>query len=93
MPILTTAIMNLIVILAIGVIVGLGLRRFGRTWLSKTTSGLTGASDVTYALVGIAGSFTGFHIFVILGLLPTPLMLYIGALVGAVLTVWLWRGR
>lgn len=93
MPILTTAIINLIVILTIGVIVGFGLRRFGRTWLRRKIAGITDASDVTYVLVGIAGAFLGFHIFVILGLLPTPLMLYIGALVGAVLTVWLWRGR
>ncbi len=93
MPILTTGIMNLIVILAIGVIVGLGFRRYGRGWLSRTTEGLTGASNITYALVGIAGSFIGFHLFVILGLLPTPLMLYIGALIGSTLTIWLWRGR
>ncbi len=93
MPILTTAVMNLIVILAIGVIVGICLRRYGRTWLKSKTAGLTGSSDVTYALVGIAGAFTGFHIFVILGLIPTPLMLYIGATFGAILTVLLWRGR
>jgi hypothetical protein len=49
--------------------------------------------DVTYALVGIAGSFIGFHMAVILGLLPTPLMLYVGALAGTVVTLWLWRGR
>jgi hypothetical protein len=93
MPVLTTAIMNLILILAIGIIVGIVFRRYGRTWFGRQTAGIAGPSDVTYALVGIAGSFIGFHIFVILGLLPTPLMLYIGALIGAALTVWLWRGR
>ena len=93
MPILTTAIVNLIVILVIGIVVGVGVHRYGRTWLSSQTAGLTGTSDVTYALVGIAGAFIGFHLFVILGLLPTPLMLYIGAVIGSVLTVWLWRGR
>lgn len=93
MPIITTAIMNLIVILVIGIGVGIGFHRYGRTWLSSQTAGLTRTSDVTFALVGIAGSFIGFHIFVILGLLPTPLMLYVGAVVGAILTVWLWRGR
>lgn len=93
MPVLTTAVMNLIVILMIGIVVGVGFRRYGRTWLSRQTAGLTGTSDITYALVGIAGAFIGFHIFVILGLLPTPLMLYIGAVIGSVLTVWLWRGR
>jgi uncharacterized membrane protein SpoIIM required for sporulation len=35
----------------------------------------------------------GFHIVVILGLLPTPLMLYLGAVVGAAVTIWLWRVR
>ena len=27
------------------------------------------------------------------GLLPTPLMLYVAAVVGAILILWLWRGR
>lgn len=85
--------MNLIVILAIGTSVGIVFRRYGGTWLRRKTASVTGLSDVTYALVGIAGAFIGFYIFVILGLLPTPLMLYIGAVTGAVLTVWLWRGR
>jgi hypothetical protein len=30
---------------------------------------------------------------VLIGLLPSPLMLYITAIVGAVLVLWLWRGR
>jgi hypothetical protein len=30
---------------------------------------------------------------VILGLLPTPLMLYLAAAAGAAVTLWLWRGR
>jgi uncharacterized membrane protein YeaQ/YmgE (transglycosylase-associated protein family) len=49
--------------------------------------------NITYALVGIAGSFIGFHVAVILGVLPTPLMLYLAALAGAVITIWLWRER
>jgi hypothetical protein len=43
--------------------------------------------------VGIAGSFIGFHSGIIVGLLPHPLMLYIAAVIGAVLILWLWRGR
>ncbi len=93
MAILTTAVMNLLVILAIGIVAGVVFNRYGRSWLGRQTAGATGMGDVTYALVGIAGAFIGFHITVILGLLPTPLMLYLGALVGAVLTLWLWRGR
>ncbi len=93
MAILTTALVNLIVILAIGIIIGLVFNRYGRSWLGRQTAGATGMGDITYALVGIAGSFIGFHIAIILGLLPTPLMLYLAALAGAAITIWLWRGR
>jgi len=93
MAIVTTAVVNLIVIVLIGIIVGLVFNRYGRGWLGRHVADATGVGDVTYALVGIAGSFIGFHLAVILGLLPTPLMLYVGAIVGAVVTVWLWRGR
>jgi hypothetical protein len=93
MPILTSSIVNLLVILGIGIAVGLIFNRYGRSWLGRQTAGATGVGDVTYALVGIAGSFIGFHIAVILGLLPTPLMLFLGAAIGAAVTIWLWRGR
>lgn len=93
MAILTTAVVNLIVILSIGIIIGLLINRYGRSWLGRQTASATGVGDVTYALVGIAGAFIGFHIVVILGLLPTPLMLYLGAVVGAAVTIWLWRVR
>jgi uncharacterized membrane protein YeaQ/YmgE (transglycosylase-associated protein family) len=93
MAILTTAVVHLIVILAIGIIVGLMFSRYGRGWLGRHTGGATGMGDVTYALVGIAGSFIGFHIAVILGVLPTPLMLYFAAIAGAAITIWLWRER
>jgi hypothetical protein len=93
MPILTSSIVNLLVILGIGIAVGLIFNRYGRSWLGRQTAGATGVGDVTYALVGIAGSFIGFHIAVILGLLPTPLMLFLGAAIGAAVTLWLWRGR
>jgi uncharacterized membrane protein YeaQ/YmgE (transglycosylase-associated protein family) len=50
-------------------------------------------SDLTSALVGIAGAFIGFHVSVIVGLLPSPLMHYLLAIVGAFLVLWLWRGK
>ena len=93
MAILTTGMVNLIVILTIGIIVGLMFNRYGRSWLGRQTAGATGLGDITYALVGVAGSFIGFHVAVILGLLPTPLMLYLAAVAGAAITIWLWRGR
>lgn len=93
MPIVTTAVQHFVVVLLIGIIVGLVFNRFWRSWLGRQTADATGVGDVTYALVGIAGSFIGFHLAVILGLLPTSLMLYLCAAVGAAVTLWLWRGH
>jgi hypothetical protein len=92
MPIVTMGLLIFIVLVAIGIIFGLTFNRYGRGWLGRQVADATGIGDVTYSLVGIAGSFMGFHVGVILGLLPT-LMLYIAAVVGASLTLWLWRGR
>jgi uncharacterized membrane protein YeaQ/YmgE (transglycosylase-associated protein family) len=90
-PIITTALTNLLVILAIGIIAGLVFNRYAETWLSRQFT--TRQSDITASLVGIAGAFIGYHLGVILGLLPSPLMFYITAIVGAVLVLWAWRGR
>jgi hypothetical protein len=91
MAIVSTALLNFLVILLIGIVLGLAFNRYGRGWLARFAK--TSRSDLTAALVGIAGSFIGFHISVILGLLPSPLMHYILAAVGALATLWLWRGR
>jgi uncharacterized membrane protein YeaQ/YmgE (transglycosylase-associated protein family) len=91
MPILNTALANLIVILLIGIAAGLFLNRYSRGWLARI--GGSRSSDITSALVGIAGAFIGFHISVIVGLLPSPLMHYIAAAAGALVVLWLWRGR
>jgi hypothetical protein len=91
MPIGSTALINLIVILIIGAVAGLGFNRYARSWLARL--GSSTRSDVTAALVGVAGAFIGFHISVILGLLPSPLMHYVLAAVGALAVLWLWRGR
>jgi hypothetical protein len=91
MAIITTAFINLLIVIVIGVVAGLLFNRYGQTWLRRQF--VTRHSDVTSALVGVAGSFIGFHIAVMLGLLPTPLMLYICAAIGAVLVLWFWRGR
>jgi uncharacterized membrane protein YeaQ/YmgE (transglycosylase-associated protein family) len=91
MAIITTGVVNLVIILIIGIVVGLLFNRYGQTWFRRQFT--TRHTDITSSLVGIAGSFIGFHIGVILGLLPSPLMLYIAAAIGAVLVLWLWRGR
>lgn len=91
MPIITTGLANLLIVLAIGIAAGLLFNRYGQTWLRRQFA--TRQSDVTSALVGIAGAFIGFHVSVLLGLLPSPLMHYITGAIGAVLVLWLWRGR
>jgi hypothetical protein len=93
MPIVTTAVVNLVIVLLIGIVAGLAFNQYWRSWIGRQTAGATGVGGSTYALVGIAGSFIGFHLAVIVGLLPSPLMLYLSALVAAVITLWLWRGR
>ena len=87
----STALAHFLIVLVIGVVVGLMFNRYGRSWLAHY--GTTTHSDLTSALVGVAGAFVGFHMAVIMGLLPTPLMLYVAAVVGAGVVLWLWRGR
>ena len=89
---ITTALAHLLIVVAIGIGAGLAFNRYGRSWWARNVGGGTG-SDVTSALVGIAGSFIGFHLGVVLGLLPSPLMLYLAAAIGAVIVLWAWRGR
>jgi uncharacterized membrane protein YeaQ/YmgE (transglycosylase-associated protein family) len=91
MPILTSALANLLIILLIGVVAGLVFNRYTRSWLARL--GGTSRSDLTSALVGIAGAFIGFHLSVIVGLLPSPLMHYLVAVAVAAIVLWLWRGR
>ena len=71
MPIITTALANLIIILVIGVVAGLLFNRCGQTWLRRQFT--TRHTGITSSLVGIAGSFIGFHIGVLLGFLPIAL--------------------
>lgn len=91
MAIGSAALVNFLVILIIGAVAGVAFHRWTRSWFARF--GSSTSSDVTSALVGIAGSFIGFHLGVILGLLPTPLMLYLCAVVAALAVLWLWRGR
>ena len=86
------ALSTFIILVVIGIVVGLIFNRYGRTWMGRQVADVTGVGDVTYSLIGIAGSFMGFHVGVILGLLPSA-MPYIVAIIGAALTLWLWRGR
>jgi hypothetical protein len=88
---ISTGVANLLIVLAVGIAAGLVFNRYGQTWLRRQF--VTRHSDVTNALVGVAGAFISFHLGVISGLLPSPLMLYITAAIGALLVLWFWRGR
>ena len=85
------ALSTFIILVVIGIVVGLIFNRYGRTWMGRQVADVTGVGDVTYSLIGIAGSFIGFHVGVILGLLPSAMSIL--AIIGAALTLWLWRGR
>jgi len=81
-----------LIILIIGIAAALVFdRRVGRRgWFASQTTGRR--QMVTSALVGIAGSFIGYHLFALLGIvIAGSLGLFIGAIIGAVAVLWLWR--
>lgn len=79
-----------LIVLVIGVVVGLVFDRFlGRGWLARQVTGGR-HSLVTSALVGVAGSFVGYHIALLMRVgagWPT----LIGAAIGALVVLWVWR--
>jgi uncharacterized membrane protein YeaQ/YmgE (transglycosylase-associated protein family) len=78
----------LLLILLIGMAVGLLMYRYaGSRWLAQFTS--TRRGYLTSALVGVAGSFTGYHLAT-LAAAGTGIAL-ITAAMGAALLVWAWR--
>jgi uncharacterized membrane protein YeaQ/YmgE (transglycosylase-associated protein family) len=79
----------LLILIVIGVVAGLLFDRIaGPGWLSRQIAGST-RTMVTSALVGIAGSFVGYHVTGLLALgTYAPL---IGAVVGAAVVLWVWR--
>lgn len=84
-----TEIGNFLTLIVIGAAVGIAMARYGQNWLGRH---VTGASDVTFALIGVAGSFVGYHLGLVLGL-ASLIVLYLLAVAGAALTLYAWRGR
>jgi uncharacterized membrane protein YeaQ/YmgE (transglycosylase-associated protein family) len=79
----------ILLVLVIGIAVGLGAVRIVRpSWLTPKLAGGRRA-ELTSALVGIAGAFIGFHVAALL-VFPT-IVLLVGAAIGAILVVWIWR--
>jgi hypothetical protein len=81
--------LHLLILLAIGIIAGLAYDRLaGPGWLERRVAGPR--SNVTCALVGVAGSFIGFHLAVLMPM-AGPYVGYFVAAMGAFLVLFLWR--
>lgn len=79
-----------LIVLVIGIVVGLIYDRFlGPSWLARQFAGSRGM--VTSSLVGIAGAFIGFHLGTLLALGGGAIVLYVAAVIGAALVLFLWR--
>ena len=84
-------ILTFIIVLLIGIGVGIVAQGMATTsWLSRKIAGGRPA-DLTSALVGIAGSFVGFHVAALVAQSAGTVVLFIAAIIGAALVVWGWR--
>jgi uncharacterized membrane protein YeaQ/YmgE (transglycosylase-associated protein family) len=77
-----------LLILVIGIVAGLVFDRVaGPGWFARQVAGTRGM--ITSALVGIAGSFIGYHIATLLAL--RGVVALVGAALGALAVLWGWR--
>jgi uncharacterized membrane protein YeaQ/YmgE (transglycosylase-associated protein family) len=87
----TDAVINFLVVLAIGVAAGFLFDRLaGPSWLARQFSGST-RGIVTSALVGVAGAFIGYQIAVLLALGGGIVTSVIAAALGAAVVLFAWR--
>jgi len=83
-------VVTFVLVLLIGIVAGIIYDRFaGPGWFSRQIAGRT-RSVVTSALVGVAGSFVGFHLAGLIGL-RGALAGYIAAAIGAAAVLFGWR--
>jgi len=89
---LASPVASFIIVVLVGVAAGwLALRYLRGSWLSNKVAGLRRAL-LTSALVGIAGSFIGYHLALILA--PSTrlsLMPFVVAALGAAAVLWAWQ--
>ena len=79
-----------LIVLVIGIVVGLLYDRFlGPSWFVRQFAGTR--AIVTSALVGIAGAFIGLHIGTLLAFGGGVIVLYIAAVIGAAVVLYVWR--
>jgi uncharacterized membrane protein YeaQ/YmgE (transglycosylase-associated protein family) len=84
---MSAALQTLVILVLIGVVASWLVSRYGRGWFGAR------ADNVTAALVGIAGAYIGFHVGAAIGLSSSSIADYLAALVGALITLWIWRNR
>jgi uncharacterized membrane protein YeaQ/YmgE (transglycosylase-associated protein family) len=78
-----------LLVLVIGIAAGLIFDRFaGPGWLSRQVAGST-RTLVTSALVGVAGSFVGFHLAMLARVSPAAAIII--AAIGAAVVLFVWR--
>ena len=78
-----------LILLVIGIAAGLLFDRFaGPGWFSRRIARHNGRI-ASSGLFGNAGSFVGYHLAVLLGIIGAVAL--IGAVVGALLVLWGWR--
>jgi uncharacterized membrane protein YeaQ/YmgE (transglycosylase-associated protein family) len=78
-----------VLLLIIGIAAGILFDRFaGPGWLTRQVAGRN-RLIATSALVGIAGSFVGYQLFVLIGVIGAAA--FIGAILGAAAVLWGWR--
>jgi uncharacterized membrane protein YeaQ/YmgE (transglycosylase-associated protein family) len=91
MTTLADPVVTFLILLLIGIVAGLLAQRYLRSsWLTAQFAGRR--ASVTHVLVGIAGSFIGFHIGVLLNLgRYGSVALFLAAIIGAALVLWAWK--
>ena len=78
-----------LILIVIGIVAGLLFDRFaGPGWLSRQVAGKN-RTMLTSALVGVAGSFVGYHLAGLLGIGGYAALLVAAAV--ALVVLWLWR--
>ena len=79
-----------LIVLLIGIVLGVVFDRFaGPGWFSRQIAGAR-RGPMTSALVGIAGSFIGYHLAILLKL-GAGIPQLLGAALGALVVLWVWR--
>jgi uncharacterized membrane protein YeaQ/YmgE (transglycosylase-associated protein family) len=78
-----------LILLIIGIAAGLLFDRFaGPGWLTRQIAG-SNRLMVTSALVGVAGSFVGYQLALLIGVAGSAALLV--AVIGALAVLWIWR--